>query len=90
MSKYDSKAVRQEAFSKIDDYSNQFNLIRGITSSLLYGDPQIDSKPWLSLLIPTFNRAKLFREALESALAQEPVEYRWEILVVDNTPVQEG
>lgn len=90
MSKYDSKAVRQEAFSKIDDYSNQFNLIRGITSSLLYGDPQIDSKPWLSLLIPTFNRAKLFREALESALAQEPVEYRWEILVVDNTPLQEG
>ena len=73
MEKFDNKLFRKEAFYTIDRAKNQFNLIRGITSSLLYGDPQIDSKPWLSLLIPTFNRAKLFREALESALAQEPV-----------------
>src|SRR4051812_32406172 len=38
--------------------------------------------PFFSIVIPTFNRARLLREALESVFAQEFTDY--EVLVVDD------
>ena len=78
------------AFSRIDEYTDSFEFIRDVKSELLFGDMTIAKNPWLSVVIPTYRRGTLFGEALRSALAQETVTFSWEIVVVDNTPLDEN
>lgn len=87
MNKFDHCALQPQAFQRIDRYINNFEKIRDVVSDKFFGAPNIDNKPWLSVVIPTFNRKKLLRETLKSVLKQQPVEYGWELLVVDNTPL---
>lgn len=44
----------------------------------------------LSIIIPTYKREKLFCEALKSALLQQSVPFAWEVVVVDNTELDEN
>lgn len=89
MGKFDHHALQPQAFQHVDDLVNNFDKIRDVASDRLFGDLHIAGSPWLSVVIPTFNRGGLFREALQSVLRQQPVEYSWELLVVDNTPLDE-
>lgn len=87
MGKFDHHAMQPQAFQHIDDPVNNFDKTKDVASDRMFGDPHITDFPWLSVVIPTFNRTGLFREALQSALGQQWVEYSWELLVVDNTPL---
>lgn len=89
MARFDNFAVQMETFQHIDDFENNFLKIQDVISDRMYGDLEIDSNPWLSVLIPTYQRRELFCEALTSVLSQNPVTYCWEVLVVDNTPADD-
>ena len=90
MEKYDSNRLNLSAFDHIDAYTDSFALLRGVASDLLLGDSLTKSEPWLSVVIPTYRRSELLREALESVLRQSPPGCEWELLVVDNTPLDEA
>lgn len=87
MSDFEFDRIVPEAYAQIDTYFDSFKIIQDIPSKLLYGDPSCMPSPWLSVIIPTYRRGQLFREALESVLKQKPVDFSWEIVVVDNTPL---
>lgn len=76
-------------FKKIDSYRNSFLEIADVKTDLLYGNPEKIISPWISVIIPTFNRKELFQDALDSVLNQLPVDFHWEILVMDNTAMDE-
>ena len=56
----------------------------------MYGIIDNNIEPCISVVIPTFNRGASFREALESVLCQQYLDFKWELLVVDNTPLDEN
>lgn len=90
MKQFEHSAIQPQMFQYIDSYIDNFKKIKGVISDRLYGNPHIDDASWLSVVIPTFNRKELFREALRSVLEQQPVDYSWELLVIDNTPLDKS
>lgn len=86
--KYDFHRLRSEAYQHIDSLVDSFSVIRDVATDLLYGEPGTEDIP-ISVIIPTFQRRKLFEEALESVLRQECTGISWECLVVDNTPLDD-
>ena len=90
MKRFDSANLQANSFQYIDTYINSFSEIESVSSDHLYGDSMHDVSPWLSILIPTFCRKTLFEKAIASVLVQETVDFSWEILVVDNTPIDEN
>lgn len=89
MERFQWNQLCPEAFFDIDEKTDSFIKISDICSDRLYGEPSCVSFPWLSVLIPTFQRDSLLQEALQSVLSQKPVDFPWEIIVVDNTPLNE-
>ena len=87
MTQFDAYAIQPEAFLNIDCKEDNFARIRCVESDLLYGVQRECSYPLITVVIPTYNRSVYFREALESVLAQKPADFEWEILVIDNTPL---
>lgn len=65
---------------------NCFAKTAHVTSTLLWGDPEKISQPWLTVLLPTYRRALLLKQAIESVLTQYHTDYAWELLIVDNEP----
>jgi glycosyltransferase involved in cell wall biosynthesis len=55
-----------------------------IPSFLLSGDPRLIPNPLVTIIIPTFKRPELLKDALNSVLSQAPVNFAWDILVIDN------
>ena len=84
--RFDSRDLRPDAFLSIDTYCDSFACCAQVRSELLYGDATMSKTPWLSVVIPTYNRDALLEAALKSVLAQRDVPWPFEILVVDNTP----
>lgn len=41
------------------------------------------------MIIPTYNRTGLLKEAIDSVLSQKSVDFMWEVIVIDNTPLDE-
>lgn len=71
-------------WSKWDVKRDCFSRYSGVKSNLIYGgsyEEQLD----LSIMIPTYRRASLLKEAIDSALNQK-TEYSYTISVVDNDP----
>lgn len=87
MGEFHADALCPEAFHHVDEYVDCFARTKMIPSDLLYGEENRADCVWLSVVIPTFQRGQELREAIQSVLTQETVEYTWEILVVDNTPL---
>ena len=67
-----------------NEYRNCFEDIRNIKSDLIWGDPGVITDPWFSYIVPVYKRADLLKETLMSIIQQQPVEFKWDIVVVDN------
>lgn len=65
---------------------NNFEKCAHVKSRLAYGELSFIPNPWLSVVIPTYCRVDLLKQALDSVLAQWNVDFFWDILVVDNEP----
>lgn len=63
---------------------NCFQDYAHIKSDLIWGNPDFVKAPWLSYVIPVYQRADLLRYTLESIFRQRPVDFAWDIIVVDN------
>ncbi len=63
---------------------NCFEKCAHVTSTLIYGDETAVLNPWITLLIPTYKRTHLLKQALESALTQWHCRFMWDIIVLDN------
>ena len=57
-----------------------------VKSRLVFGDPEAIPNPWITVVIPTYKRANLLKNALDSVVTQHHVSFFWDILVVDNEP----
>lgn len=87
--RWDINSISHQAFTAIDSYVDNFKKISCIPSDIMYGDPNGQPFPWISVVIPTYNRYHMFKEALNSAVSQQITDFQWEIVVVDNTPLDE-
>ena len=67
-----------------DKFRNCFEDIKHITSDLIWGDTGAVSDPFFSYIIPVYKRADLLRETLNTVLNQRPVDFAWDIVIVDN------
>ena len=67
-------------------YRNRFVLCDSVKSNMLVGSQDNVDNPFITVLIPTYKRIDLFREALESVLTQKPVDFDWNIIIMDNEP----
>ena len=65
-----------------DDPHDEFRVQKEIPSTLIYGRIS-QSLPEVSIVIPTYRRADLLKNAVNSALCQEEAP-RFEIIVIDN------
>ena len=65
---------------------NAFERDERVQSFLLEGDSNKYSEPYLSIVIPTNGRPETLKDAIHTAVNQNPVDYEWEIVVVDNQP----
>lgn len=65
---------------------NSFEKCLHVKSRLIYGDPSFIPNPWLSVVIPTYCRVDLLKQALDSVLNQWHTDFFWDIVVVDNEP----
>ena len=67
-----------------------FAMHRSVELNALYEQRSFDydGKPWITVFIPTYKRYDLFKEALKSVMRQKPVDFQWDILVVDNEPYE--
>ncbi len=86
---YDSNLIQVKSFNRIDDYRDNFSLIKSVDTDLIYGNPFAVVNPLLSVIIPTYRRSDTFCDALKSILAQQPTKIVWECLIIDNTELDE-
>lgn len=78
-----------DAFQTIDKYVDSFQYIKEVKTDLLYGRPA-QTNVFLSVVIPTYNRNEIFKSSLLSVLKQKLSDIEWEVLVIDNTPLDNG
>lgn len=83
---FDINKINAHAYTTLETYVDNFSKVADIPSDLLFGEPQLSKDPWISVIIPTYNRTTLFQEAVMSVLLQISVDFSWELIVVDNTP----
>lgn len=77
-----SSTTNRVDWSKWDSKEDQFEKYRHVKSKLIYGLLPA-KKPDVSIVIPTFRRAELLKDAIDSVLAQK-TQYSFTITVVDN------
>lgn len=78
------KVKKRDYFSIIDNFSKHSK----IQSILLYGEHK-NPVPFITVMIPTYRRYNLLREAIISVISQQDfIDY--EIIVVDNDPINFG
>ncbi len=75
------------------DYEKYVNCIvpqSRVAAKLICGNPDDIPDPWITIVIPTYKRADLLEDAINSVLRQEDIRHSWDIVVVDNEAVPEG
>ena len=89
--KYDSNRIVKEAYENLDVYVDSFEIIKDIKTDLMYGELiEEDRDIFLTLIIPTYKRDALLKEAINSVLNQKLVDYNWEFIIIDNTEFDEN
>lgn len=71
------------------EYKDNFSKYKNVKSTLVTGSFVSTKKPYITIAIPTFNRHEQLKEAIESALMQDYVNFEYEIIIVDNQPKTE-
>lgn len=66
---------------------NHFQKYHHISSQLVLGNLDTVSDPFISIAIPTYKRIDTLKEAIDSVLNQPPVDFPYEVLVVDDEPI---
>ena len=84
---FDSNKINKSAYKNIDDYKNNFAKINNVKTQLMYGNIK-KNNPFLTVIIPTYKRKNLLKEAIESVLKQK-VDFPWEFIIIDNTELDE-
>lgn len=64
--------------------TNHFEKYSHVESQLISGNPASAEDPFLSICVPTYKRANLLKETIDSVLNQKDVNISFEIVVVDN------
>ncbi|QAB15786.1 glycosyltransferase family 2 protein [Hydrogenovibrio thermophilus] len=70
------------------DYKDNFSVYSHVKTELVHGVPNFDGSI-VSIMIPTFKRPHLLREAIESALNQN-CDLKYNVIVVDNDDIGES
>ena len=65
---------------------NCFSKTIHVESKLLYGSLDNIHNPLFTVLIPTYKRVNLLKDALKSVMEQWHVPFMWDIIVLDNEP----
>lgn len=86
---FDPYRIDRKLYREIDSFHDSFSITESIVSDLMYGSIDKNMTPYISVIIPTFNRDTIFCETLKSVLHQQSVDFIWELLVIDNTPLDE-
>ena len=76
--------TKQIDWSKWDSKEDCFAKYSHVPSELIYGRLP-EKKPDISIMIPTYRRADVLKEAIESALHQK-TQFSYTISVIDNDP----
>lgn len=71
-----------------ESQENCFDKCKDVVSTLLYGNIDNIREPQLTVLIPTYKRPNLLKQALESVITQIHTDFFWDILVLDNEEYQ--
>ncbi len=77
--------MTDKKFTAIEKPENNFLKYAHVQSDLLWGGDETEPV-YLSVLIITYKRTKMVRQAVKSVLEQEKVNYKWEIIIMDNDP----
>ena len=78
--------IEQAAFRKLDSYTNNFKKIVHISSELIYSNQRDYEEPQITILVITYRRPALLKDAIKSIVCQQHVDYPWEVVVMDNDP----
>lgn len=71
----------------LNHYINNFDKIKTISSDLLWQNHnRYLNKILISILIVTYKRKNMLKDAIESVKKQIPVNYAWELVILDNDP----
>lgn len=73
-----------------DVQRNCFQEIANVGSDLIWGDLDAVKDPFISYIIPVYKRADLLEDTLQSVLNQQPVDFPWDIVLVDNEAVADN
>lgn len=76
--------VDQNTFQRLYQYTDNFKKIKNTESSLIYSNYSMDAQPWLTILVITYRRSDMLKDAIKSIIRQESVKYPWEIVIMDN------
>lgn len=85
MMNFNAFLIKKKSYKNIDEKKDNFYKISKIHTDLLCG---INSKEqyFITVIIPTYNRSTLLKEAIDSVLQQKS-NFKWELIIVDNTPL---
>lgn len=84
---FDSNTINVSTYEKLDDYVDNFQKTKDVRTNMLFGTRDGSERPWVTVIIPTFYRKESLVDAIQSVLYQQDVAFQWEIIVVDNTPL---
>ena len=72
---YDSNRIVAATYENLDEHVDSFEIIKDVQTDLMYGELiEEDRDIFLTLIIPTYKRDTLLREAINSVLNQKPVD----------------
>lgn len=83
--KFDANSISPYCYKKLEEKQNCFSIIKNIKTDLLWGQNYMKNFE-ISIVIPTYNRIQVLEEAIQSVLRQK-VSFKWELIVIDNTPL---
>lgn len=82
MGKENWMAVRKMDYGECINHFKQNETVRSL---LRIGNLDLHKTPYISIVIPTYNRLDLLQEAIASAVNQKDVNFDYEIIIVDNS-----
>ncbi len=83
----DTYSINEDAFTTLEKARDNFKKISMVKSDLTYNYPNNIANPLITVILPTYLRQELFKDALDSILIQKNVGIQWDILVIDNSPI---